>query len=234
MKSILTIMGGTLGILVPLLFMYAIKAGISTSVLSVEKKHNYKIISNSLIVVWTILIWTLSINGTLSYHEGDTFPRFLVPLFLPVIIGVIFLFDRQFFTIINNIPLNVLVGLQAFRLAGFAFLIIANIGILPPAFSIGGYGDILTGIFAILAARAIIKSEKKSRVLFWLFNIVGLTDLLNVAFLMLYYYPIWSQSDITSVAVFDFSLIMIPAIAAPIALILHFYAIRNYYLQTKK
>jgi hypothetical protein len=60
---------------------------------------------------------------------------------------------------------------------------------------------------------------------------VGLCDLLNVAGLLFYFYPSSSSVVPSSAALADFSLVMVPALAAPIALILHLYAIRNFLLR---
>lgn len=179
------------------------------------------------------MIWTLSLFGILNYHEGDTIPRFIFPLFIPVVLCLTLLLNRTFSEIISSIPLSVIVGVQTFRLAGFAFLIVANLGILPALFSSGGYGDILTGILALIASLSIASKGRKSAVYFYAFNLAGMIDLLNVAFMLLYFYPIWYHSGISSAAAFDFSLIMIPAIAAPVALILHIFSLRNYLLKQK-
>lgn len=128
-------------------------------------------------------------------------------------------------------PLSVLTGVQIFRFAGFAFILIAHMGILPMLFAGGGYGDIITGALALSSAILFSKQKKGAREVFLAFSAVGLIDLLNVAFLLLKYYPIWYSSVPNSAPAATFSLIMIPAIAAPVALLLHFYALRNFVLK---
>ena len=71
------------------------------------------------------------------------------------------------------------------------------------------------------------KKSPGATLLFVLFSVVGMCDLLNVAGLLFYYYPSWSSAVPSSAALADFSLVMVPALAAPIALTLHLYAIRN-------
>ena len=75
------------------------------------------------------------------------------------------------------------------------------------------------------------ETEKRRKEIFLPFSAVGLIDLLNVAFLLLKYYPICYSSVPNSAPAADFSLIMIPAILAPVALLLHFYALRNSVLE---
>ena len=228
LETALTVMGGALGLLVPGLLAWALVRGAELAPLSREVKARAKTFLIAGIGFWTSVVWTASIAGWISYHPGDLIPRFVIPLMVPVIVGLIALANRTFRTILDHTPLATLVGVQAFRLAGFAFLIVANIGMLPTVFASGGVGDIATGILAILAAGLIAKRAKGSSTAFWAFNAVGLLDLLNVAFLLLMYYPIWSDAIPSSAVAADFSLVMIPAIAAPAALLLHAYSIRGY------
>jgi hypothetical protein len=154
------------------------------------------------------------------------------PSICSVIVAVALLLHPTAKTIIHNIPVATLVGVQAFRLAGFVFLIIPRLGHLPQAFEIGGYGDIATGLLAIAAGVALANGSARARMLFAMFSVVGLCDLLSVAGLLFYYYPSWNSSVPSSAGLTEFSLVMVPALAAPIALILHLYAIRNWLLRT--
>ena len=187
MDMLLKIMGASLGILVPILFIYAVKKGISNSQLGEnDKKHLHKY-SMIIIILWAALVWALSLTSVFGYSEGDTFPRFLLPLFIPVIIGVGLLFNKKFNTIIDNIPLATLVGVQTFRLAGFAFLLIVAVGILPHPFASGGYGDIATGALALISGLLLAKKRSSGKLFFLLFSAIGLLDLMNVTLKLLTY-----------------------------------------------
>jgi len=227
METILKIMGGLLGLVIPFLFAVTLNKGIKNSRLDEAKKLRYKKILVSVITVFTILVWALSLSKTLDYHKDDRIPRFAMPLVLSAYIGLHIIKSKDFRSILSAIPVSSLVGIQTFRFAGAAFLIIANLNILPQAFLLAGYGDILTGALAILSSIALLKHSINSKLLFWLFSIVGMMDLLNVAFLLLLYYPEWSRNVPTSESATQFSLVMIPAIVAPTALLLHIYAIFN-------
>ena len=170
---------------------FAIGKGIAGSPFDESKKRQLRRTGFSLIWGWTALVWILSLMGMFSFHDGDSFPRFLLPLFTPVLIGVFLLFKQDVRTILDNTPLSVLAGVQTFRFAGFAFIIIAQMGILPMLFVTGGYGDILTGALALLSAILLSKQKESGKRVFLAFSAVGLIDLLNVAFLLLKYYPIW-------------------------------------------
>jgi hypothetical protein len=82
---------------------------------------------------------------------------------------------------------------RTFRLAGFVFLIIPGLGHLPQAFVTGGYGDIATGVLAIIAGMMLARKYSGATFWFVLFSVVGMGDLLNVAGLLFYFYPSWKQ-----------------------------------------
>lgn len=227
MESILKIMGGLLGVMIPFLFAMNLNKGINNSALDAEKKIKYRRTLILVIVLSTILIWALSLSKILDYHKGDPVPRFAIPLIVFVFIGLYLVKNKDYQTILAAMPLSVLVGVQSFRFAGTAFLIIANLKILPETFRLAGYGDILTGTMAIAASMALLRESHNAKLLFWLFNIVGLLDLLNVAFMLLFYYPEWNPNTPNSESATQFSLVMIPALVAPIAMLLHIYAIFN-------
>jgi hypothetical protein len=227
METILKIASGLLGLMIPLLFAMKLNQGIKNSNLDIWRKRKYRQILIASVSISTVLVWAFSLSGILEYHNGDMIPRFAIPLIVFAFIGLYLLKNKSFQGILFSIPLSSLVSIQIFRFAGTAFLIIAYLKILPQPFQLAGYGDILTGTLAILSSIALLKQSDNSRFLFWSFSIVGLLDLLNVAFLLLWYYPAWTDSLITSERASQFSLVMIPALVAPIALLLHAYAIFN-------
>ncbi len=70
---------------------------------------------------------------------------------------------------------------HAFRHIGMVFLIPGVVARpLPEAFAApAAYGDLLTGVLALLALVALRNSWSVARVSVWLFNIVGTIDLMN-------------------------------------------------------
>ncbi|MDB4909059.1 MAG: hypothetical protein JWO05_3843 [Gemmatimonadetes bacterium] len=231
MDRILTVLGGILGIVVPVLFAFALRQGVARSPLGEAQKASCRTTIDVGITLWTAVIWIASWTHLLDYHAGDAWPRIALPLFLPVIVALAMLLHPTARTIIDSIPAATLIGVQAFRLAGFVFLIIPGLGHLPPAFVSGGYGDIATGLLAIVAGLALARNSSHARSWFVLFSAVGLGDLLNVAGLLFWFYPSWSHAVPSSAALADFSLVMVPALAAPIALILHCYALRSVFVR---
>src|SRR5205085_2482226 len=120
-----------------------------------------------------------------------------------------------------------LAGVQSFRFAGVVLLVLPGMGVLPGAFAAGGYGDLTVGILGVVSAMLLAKGQTSGRYAFWALTLVGLADLLNVAYLLLAYYPIWFHQSPSSAAAASFSLVTLPALAAPIALLFHFYGVRN-------
>ena len=80
-----------------------------------------------------------------------------------------------------NDALFFLIVPHAFRHMGLVFLIPGVVAQpLPGAFaSPAAYGDLITGVIALLALFALRNSWSMARVLVWVFNIVGTIDLLN-------------------------------------------------------
>ncbi len=90
---------------------------------------------------------------------------------------------------------------HAFRYMGMVFLVPGVVARpLPDAFAIpAAYGDLLTGVLALLALIALRAGWARALALVWLFNIVGTVDLLNalrqanvvVDFGAAWYIPTW-------------------------------------------
>jgi len=225
----LLLAGAALGLIVPFLFTYALAQGIERSPVPLDAKTRIKAVAITTVGGWTLLVWAASLSGLIRYQPGDSFPRFVIPLVVPVIAAVAMVASSSAFrTVLDHAPLGALIGVQTFRLAGVAFLLIVSLGILPPSFASAGYGDLATGALAFGTALALARKSRFSHALFWLFSAVGLYDLMNVAYLLLAYYPLYSDTVPSSAPAFQFSLVLIPALAAPMALLLHLFALRSY------
>jgi len=88
MNTILTVLGGVLGVVVPGLFAYALNQGVARSPLSDAQKAAFGRTINGVTAAWTAAVWGLSLAGLISYHAGDSWPRIALPLFIPVIAAV--------------------------------------------------------------------------------------------------------------------------------------------------
>lgn len=226
MDIVLKIMGGSLGLLVPGLFVFALTRGIDETLFNVDEKAASRKVIVCLVALWTLAVWATSLAGAFSYHAGDKIPRLLIPLFVPVLAGLIALASKNFRAILSHTSVPTLVGVQLFRFAGAAFLLVVYLRILPHEFVAGGVGDLVTASLAAVAVLLLMRGPTTAGIVaFWGFTLSGIVDLLTVSYLILRYYPIWYEGAPSSAPLGDFALIMIPAVAAPIALLLHVYAI---------
>jgi hypothetical protein len=229
MDTLLLVAGAALGLIVPFLFTHALTQGIERSPIPPATKTRFKTLAITTVGGWTLLVWAASLSGLIRYQPGDAFPRFVIPLMVPVLAALALAArSRDFRIVLDHAPLGTLVGVQTFRLAGVAFLLIVSLGILPPAFARAGYGDLVTGALALSTALTLAGKSRVSHTLFWLFSVTGLYDLTNVAYLLLAHYPLYTDTVPSSAPAFEFSLVLIPVLAAPMALLLHLFALRSY------
>jgi hypothetical protein len=198
-------MGGSVGLLVPYLFVTALYEGVARAPLERRQKDRYRVVIACLVVAWTLAVWVSSLAGFVSFHRGDPFPRVVLYLGTPVLIGIVSLARSRTFT---NHPRQH-AGRETRR---------------RPSVPLRG-----SRFSADRASRSL--GGAGARAAFWAFTLSGLLDLLNVAYLILAYYPIWFHGTPSSAPMSDFALVMIPTIAAPFALLLHAYAIRGVVLE---
>jgi len=107
----------------------------------------------------------------------------------------------------------------------FTFAALSGMG--RPEFEYAGYGDIVVGLLALTAGTLFYRKKPGASFFAWLFNIAGMLDLANVSRILLAYYPSWYSGEATSAVAAQFPLVLILAIAAPLALLLHVYSMRR-------
>jgi hypothetical protein len=93
---------------------------------------------------------------------------------LPLLISPVF---RQ---IVRAIPDTWLVGIQAIRVAGFLFLALMDMKLLPAEFALpAGYGDITVGLLALGVVYLLATRKPYARALAIGWNVLGLLDLVS-------------------------------------------------------
>jgi len=222
-----------IGIVVPLLLIFVFYKGIERSAFAPLQKSRYKALVIRFAIAWALAVWLLGATNIFAYHPGDILPRFLVPLMLPVLAGLLLLRNRNFRIILDNTPLSFMIGMQTFRFLGVLFLFVVNENLAPIDFTAGGYGDIITGLLALLAAVMLTRKANTAIVASWAFTVAGVADLLNVAAMLLFYYPVWSLAEPSSAGAANFPLILVLGLAAPFALTFHVYTIRKLVFATQ-
>lgn len=220
MTTIISFVSGGLAILVPLLFARLVMSKDSN-------QPNAKRLLTFGIIAWSMFVWILGSIGVFEYQSGDILPRFLIPLFIPVLIIMPFIFRKSTAGLFEKISLDQLVGFQFWRIFGAIFFLVALSGIGPADLMASGFGDLITGLLAINAYFFLKAKHKLSKTLVWGFMMAGAFDLLGVLYILLANYPIWSEANPSSAIAGSMPMILIVGIVAPIALIFHILTLKK-------
>ena len=216
-----------LGVVSPAAFLYAFHKGLNRISWNASKKQQYWNRLLMGVMLWTILLFLTTIAGAYEYRIGDYLPRFLVGLFVPVLLMIIAQFRSSISDWIESIDIGTLIGVQFFRLFGAVFFLIAITGAGPKDFMSSGYGDVLTGALAIAVNLMYYSNNRYSKMGAWLFTLIGMLDLLCVSYILLKYYPTWSSAIPSTASAGSFPMMIVIGITAPIALLLHVFVIRK-------
>ena len=124
-----------------------------------------------------------------------------------------------------------LVGFQVYRVLGSVFLLRWFAGELPAVFALpAGTGDVLVGVLALPVAFYLQSGARGGRAAAYAWNILGIVDLLVAVSIgtmtqpgRLNLIPV----EITNSVGTTYPLVMIPAFAVPLSLILHGLSLRQ-------
>lgn len=175
---------------------------------------------------WGILIVAIAVMG--GFAPGIAGP---VPMAVLAFAGLLVLLFGSWFFIplfraaILSVPLSALVALNAARIGGVLFLILAAEGRLSDPFaSSAGWGDIITGVLAIPLAILLFRGIQKIWAHAW--NAFGMLDLVVAVLLGLFSAPgtpfyIFNEGPGTAVMT-ELPWLLIPSILVPIYLFIHF------------
>ncbi|HLZ58322.1 MAG TPA: hypothetical protein VKR06_15395 [Ktedonosporobacter sp.] len=188
---------------------------------------------------YIVLVWfTLALVGSISRsfipsRLGEAPLLFGIAATGPVILFVAgYLLSRGWRDFVGSLigdPWGI-TALQAYRALGVVFLVQFGRGMLPAAFALpAGVGDILIGVTAPLVALAWSSRTRSGNIVFVLWNVLGMLDLIMALSLGVLQPP---TSTITSVLVFPLSLI--PTFAVPFSLILHVAGLGQFWRSTRK
>jgi hypothetical protein len=175
--------------------------------------------------LWVIIAFTLSIRG-FFVSSAVAVPR-IAYAFLPLAVGYLaYRLLRSVRTVVDEIPMHSMIGLQFYRALGVVFLVEWMLGALPGAFALpAGIGDIAIGLSAPWMAARVRAGAPRAREMAILWNVLGIADLM-VAVTMgvtttpgpLHLFAL----DNPNVAIIMMPLVLVPIIAVPFSLLLHF------------
>lgn len=128
---------------------------------------------------WVGLASGLGAAGKLAFSPNQPVPLVGVLFAAPLlVVGALALRSPRVRSALMAIPMSLLIGVNALRVLGVLFLLLAAVGRLSGPFPYSaGLGDIVTGAFAIPLSLSVVRSEKlrMNAIAHW--NIFGTLDL---------------------------------------------------------
>jgi hypothetical protein len=179
--------------------------------------------ATAVLATWFLTVFWLAAKGAFVGPSGA--PPFALMAGFAGPLAVFFVLlklSRAFRDFVFAIDLQLIAGLNAWRLGGFAFLALYAHGILPGAFALpAGLGDMAVGVVAPWLVLHLIRdpafgASRRFRTWNWL----GILDLIvavslggSLAFL--------AHTDVTTAPMAQLPLVFIPAYLVPIYIMLH-------------
>jgi len=178
------------------------------------------------LLIWLFFVLQLAQAGV--FRPGAVAPLPAIPLavVLPILLALPLLMrSRNIAAAIDAVPPSWLIGLQVYRVLGAVFLVRWASGALPGAFALpAGGGDVLVGLLALPVAFYVHSRARGSRITGYAWNVLGILDLALALAMGFLTTPGPFQVfalDNPNTGVGTYPLVMIPAFAVPLSLILH-------------
>jgi hypothetical protein len=130
--------------------------------------------------LWFILVVILAATRALFYEHGLGAPGLGIAVALPIVVLCFVVARvRSLREGFRRVPLWLLVGVHTVRLLGITFVILYAANRLPAPFApVAGWGDIFVGATALPVARLAYRRPANSRPIVWIWNLIGLVDLI--------------------------------------------------------
>ena len=188
--------------------------------------------------LWFAVVWSAAISGVFRLSASPP-PAPLLPLaiFLPVIIGApLLLLSKRVGQVLDAMPRSWLIALQLYRIFGIWAVAAGLRGAMPGILSWpAGFGDVLTGLFALPAAFAVASGTAGGRRAAITWNIFGLADFTVAVTLGLITFPGRFQLIIPEVSAVAgiYPDVLTPAFVVPSSILLHALSLRQLFRSTK-
>jgi hypothetical protein len=185
-----------------------------------------------LLLGWYTAVWQFARGGGFESRwnlAGRMVPPIPFAIFLPLLIWLPpLLRSKQVARVLDAVSPAWLVGFQVYRLRGGVFLARWAEGALPGAFALpAGIGDVLVGALALPVALVLRSGARGGRAAAWAWNVLGIVDLLVAITLGALTTTGRLPVDIPNTVPRSYPLVMIPAFAVPLSLILHSVSLRQ-------
>jgi len=186
--------------------------------------EKYPKLTIGLIVVW--FLFSLAASALHLFSTGPDQPplAFGLAVLVPVVIVAAWsAFSQPFRQFLLSLDPRTLTFVQAWRIAGFAFLVLYTYSILPGQLALpAGWGDIAIGATAPLVAVKLTNSHYRKSFIVW--QLLGIADLL-IAVGTGVTTPLIYPHAIATSAMTVLPMSLIPTFAVPLFMILHFISI---------
>ena len=184
----------------------------------------YAKLSAGLLAAW--LAFALSSSALHLYVNAPNTPpiAFGLAVLTPIVLFLVwFAFSPGFRHFLLSLSPRTLTLVQSIRIVGIVFLVLASYKILPAYFALSaGWGDIIVGATAPLAAVWLANPAHRRGFIFW--QLLGIADLVNALTLA----ALAGVIDPHGIPVAPMTVLpmsYIPTFAVPVFLILHFICI---------
>jgi hypothetical protein len=181
------------------------------------------------LLVWFFLVLGASVSGW--FHGPQSQPPVLLGLAVggPILLGfLLFLASSAFRRFVRSMNPVTITALQSYRVIGIATLVLSSWHQLPALFSMPvGWGDIFIGCTAPLVALALASGRRSGKVIFLLWSVLGILDLVDGIVLGVAIQVGLLPTAINVSAMFLFGMSLITVYLVPISLLLHFIGLSN-------
>lgn len=184
----------------------------------------YAKLTTGLIFVWFLFSLTASALHLFRTSPGQPPLPVGLAVLIPLVIFVVWSITSQSFRqFLLSLDARTLTLVQAWRIAGFVFLVLYTYNILPGQLALpAGWGDIAIGATAPLVAMKLVNPRYKKSFILW--QLLGITDLV-MAVGMGVTTQLINPHGITTGAMAVLPMSLIPTFAVPLFMVLHFICI---------
>ncbi|MGC2662198.1 MAG: hypothetical protein WA324_29910 [Bryobacteraceae bacterium] len=181
---------------------------------------NYRKLTSVLIALWFIFALVASALHAFHNEPGQPPIAFGLAVLTPIVVFTLWFASsepfRQFVLALNP---GTLTTVQAWRIAGFVFLVLYTYSLLPAVLALpAGWGDIVIGATAPFVAMKLANRDHRASFILW--QVFGILDLVSAVALGATATLINPHAVATD-AMTILPLSLIPTFAVPLLLILH-------------
>jgi len=220
-----------LRIAVQLIVLWGAWVGLSRTTLTASERRTTWLAISIPLTVWHAVAWTIVVRGLLL--PGATrVPLLPVMIIVPTAVVITLLWrSRRIDLLLDAIPANWLIGLQAYRVLGGIFFLNWIAGITPAAFAVpAGTGDVITGLMALPTAIVLASGRPGGTRAALVWNLFGIADLVVAVTMGALTSPGALQHlafDHPNLATGTYPTAIIPAFTVPTSLVLHALSLRQ-------